>query len=73
MMGSVAALLLCFFVGLGCIPYMISGFKDVAHSCGSCGTMLAIWHRGGAPGGVEVLIHPMASGPQAPVAAGAKR
>ena len=72
-MGSLAALLLCFVVGLGCIPYLFSGFKDVAHSCGSCGTMLAIWHRSGTPGGVEVLVHPMGPGPQAPVVGGAKR
>lgn len=35
--------------------------------------MLAIWHRSGTPGGVEVLVHPMGPGPQAPVVGGAKR
>ncbi|CUS12559.1 unnamed protein product [Tuber aestivum] len=67
-----AALLLCFCIGLGCIPYMSTLFKDVAHSCGNCGTVLAIWHRSGTPGGAEVLAHAMVSGPPAPVTGGVK-
>ncbi|KAH0609284.1 uncharacterized protein H6S33_012770 [Morchella sextelata] len=45
----------CSFSCLGCIPYMISGLKDVKHSCASCGTTLAVWHRSG--GGTDVLAH----------------
>ncbi|RPA99440.1 hypothetical protein L873DRAFT_1683845 [Choiromyces venosus 120613-1] len=62
-----AALLLCIVACLGCIPYLITGLKDVAHSCGNCGTMLAIWHRSGTPGGAEVLVYAQAPAP--PVAA----
>ncbi|PWW80498.1 hypothetical protein C7212DRAFT_308166 [Tuber magnatum] len=67
-----SALLLCFCVGLGCIPYMSSSFKDVVHSCGNCGTMLAVWHRSGSPGAAEVLVHAMAPAPPAPVTGGVK-
>ncbi|KAG0127044.1 hypothetical protein HOY82DRAFT_568665 [Tuber indicum] len=67
-----AALLLCFVASLGCIPYMFNAFKDVAHSCASCRTMLAVWHRSGSPGAVEVLVHPMASVQQVPVKGGVK-
>ncbi|KAJ5635925.1 LPS-induced tumor necrosis factor alpha factor [Penicillium longicatenatum] len=41
------AALLCFCCCLGCIPYIISGLKDVDHSCGKCGVKLACWHNSG--------------------------
>ncbi|KAL0633929.1 hypothetical protein Q9L58_007171 [Maublancomyces gigas] len=47
----------CFTLCLGCIPYLISGLKDVQHTCGNCGALLAIWHRSG--GGVDVVAHQM--------------
>jgi len=37
----------CLFLGLGCIPYFITSFKDVRHNCGHCGALLATWHRSG--------------------------
>ncbi|TFK34981.1 LITAF-like zinc ribbon domain-containing protein, partial [Crucibulum laeve] len=37
----------CIFLGLGCIPYLMNDTKDVRHSCGSCGALLATWQRGG--------------------------
>lgn len=40
---------------LGCVPYLIGSLKDVTHSCGNCGTTLAVWHRGG--GGVDVMAY----------------
>ncbi|SLM39568.1 LPS-induced tumor necrosis factor alpha factor [Lasallia pustulata] len=41
------ALGFCCFTLLFCIPYMINSFKDVSHHCGSCGVLLATWHRSG--------------------------
>lgn len=41
------ALCVCLFTGLGCIPYLLSGTKDIRHNCGHCGTLLATWLRGG--------------------------
>ncbi|QSZ29780.1 hypothetical protein DSL72_004297 [Monilinia vaccinii-corymbosi] len=41
------ALLCCAVTCLGCIPYLVSGLKDVEHKCGHCGALLAIWHRSG--------------------------
>jgi len=41
------AALLCFFLLLGCIPYMMTEMKDVAHRCSKCGALLATWHRSG--------------------------
>ncbi|CAG8961049.1 hypothetical protein HYFRA_00002590 [Hymenoscyphus fraxineus] len=48
-------------VGLCCltwffcwVPYVVDGFKNVDHSCGSCGVLLATWHRSG---GVDVHQH----------------
>ncbi|KAF7888735.1 uncharacterized protein EAF02_003276 [Botrytis sinoallii] len=41
------ALLCCAVTCLGCIPYLISGLKDVEHKCGHCGALLAVWHRSG--------------------------
>lgn len=52
---SLWAFCLCFWCCLGCIPYLISDLQDVKHSCGNCGTLLAIWRRGG--GGVQVMVH----------------
>ncbi|CAG8976456.1 hypothetical protein HYALB_00008046 [Hymenoscyphus albidus] len=34
---------LCLF----CIPYFSSWFKDMEHRCGSCGAVVAIYHRTG--------------------------
>ncbi|EJD35107.1 hypothetical protein AURDEDRAFT_154940 [Auricularia subglabra TFB-10046 SS5] len=31
----------------GFVPYLIDGTKDKKHFCGSCGTLLAVWHRSG--------------------------
>jgi len=41
------ALILCFFTGHGCIPYLMSWSKDVRHTCSHCGTHLATWKRSG--------------------------
>jgi len=41
------ALVLCFFTGHGCIPYLMAWSKDVRHACGHCGTHLATWKRSG--------------------------
>lgn len=48
------ALAVCVFTCLGCIPYCISGFKDVEHKCSNCGVRLAMWHRSGR---TEVLMY----------------
>lgn len=34
---------------------MLSSVKDVKHSCGNCGELLAVWHRSG--GGVDIVAH----------------
>jgi transcription elongation factor Elf1 len=44
----------CFFLCLGCIPYMMNSLKDVQHKCGRCGVLLATYHRSG---NTEVHIH----------------
>ncbi|KKY25982.1 putative lipopolysaccharide-induced transcription factor regulating tumor necrosis factor [Diplodia seriata] len=44
----------CICLCLGCIPYLISGTKDVQHKCGKCGVLLATWHRSGS---TEVHMH----------------
>jgi len=43
----VSALLCCLCLCLGCVPYIATWFKDVDHKCGSCGGLLAVWHRSG--------------------------
>jgi len=48
------ALAACVVACLGCIPFLMTGTKDVMHYCGSCGTRLALWHRSGR---IEVLAH----------------
>ena len=48
------ALGVCLLTCLGCIPYCISGTKDVDHKCGNCGVTLATWHRSGR---TEVKMH----------------
>jgi len=53
----VCGILLCLFIGLGCLPYIGTGTKDVEHRCGNCGVLLAKWHRSGA---TEVLAHTIA-------------
>jgi len=52
---STMALLLCLTTCLCCIPYLATWFKDVRHSCGRCGALLAVWHRSGR---VEIMAHP---------------
>ncbi|KAA8903577.1 LITAF-like zinc ribbon domain-containing protein [Sphaerosporella brunnea] len=47
------ALIFCFLICAPCIPYVVKSFKDVQHSCGSCGVPLALWHKSG---GVDILI-----------------
>ncbi|KAH7410853.1 LITAF-like zinc ribbon domain-containing protein [Cadophora sp. MPI-SDFR-AT-0126] len=49
-----SALLCCCCLCLGCIPYLASWFKDCEHKCGSCGALLAVWHRSGR---TEVMAH----------------
>jgi len=45
----------CCLTGLFCfVPYMMNSLKDVQHRCGSCGTLLATWHKSGQ---VEQHIH----------------
>jgi len=45
----------CCLTGFLCfIPYMMNSLKDVQHRCGSCGTLLATWHKSGQ---VETHIH----------------
>ena len=44
----------CCLLCAPCIPYLVKSFKDVKHSCGSCGVPLALWHKSG---GVDVLLH----------------
>jgi len=41
--GAVICLVFC----LGCIPYLMTGLKDVNHKCGHCGVLLATWKRSG--------------------------
>ncbi|KAK3174732.1 hypothetical protein OEA41_001978 [Lepraria neglecta] len=41
------ALVLCVCIGLGCVPYLINGLKDVNHKCGNCGVFLATWKKSG--------------------------
>ncbi|KAL2069871.1 hypothetical protein VTL71DRAFT_14550 [Oculimacula yallundae] len=48
------AALCCFCLCLGCIPYMVSSLKDCEHKCGSCGALLACWHRSGR---TDVIAH----------------
>ncbi|KAF2486878.1 LITAF-like zinc ribbon domain-containing protein [Neohortaea acidophila] len=46
---------LCCLTGVCCwIPYVMNGMKDVQHRCGSCGMLLATWHKSGH---VEVHAH----------------
>ncbi|APA10071.1 hypothetical protein sscle_05g048410 [Sclerotinia sclerotiorum 1980 UF-70] len=47
------AILCCAVTCLGCIPYLVSGLKDVEHKCGHCGALLAVWHRSGR---LEVVV-----------------
>ncbi|TFK45021.1 LITAF-like zinc ribbon domain-containing protein [Crucibulum laeve] len=42
----------CIFLCLGCIPYLITATMNVRHNCGSCGALLATWHRSG-----RVVVH----------------
>ncbi|KAH6713917.1 LITAF-like zinc ribbon domain-containing protein [Leptodontidium sp. MPI-SDFR-AT-0119] len=49
-----SALLCCCCLCLGCVPYLASWFKDCEHKCGSCGALLAVWHRSGR---TEVMAH----------------
>jgi len=51
------ALAFCCCIGLCCIPYCVSGMKDVEHHCSSCGTLLATYKRGS---GTEVHAGPQA-------------
>jgi len=45
----------CCLTGLFCfVPYMMNSLKDVQHRCGSCGTLLATWHKSGQ---IEQHIH----------------
>ncbi|OAL36114.1 hypothetical protein AYO20_04528 [Fonsecaea nubica] len=45
----------CCLTGLLCfIPYLMNSLKDVQHRCGSCGVLLATWHKSGV---VEVHMH----------------
>ena len=44
---SLWAALACVFACLGCVPYLITGLKDVQHKCGRCGVLLAEWHKSG--------------------------
>jgi lipopolysaccharide-induced tumor necrosis factor-alpha factor len=44
----------CCFLGLGCIPFLMTSLKDVDHFCGHCGYKLATWHRSGR---VDVFAH----------------
>ncbi|KAH7065650.1 LITAF-like zinc ribbon domain-containing protein, partial [Auriculariales sp. MPI-PUGE-AT-0066] len=30
-----------------CIPFLVNSFKDVLHTCSSCGVPLAVYHRSG--------------------------
>ncbi|KAH7097893.1 LITAF-like zinc ribbon domain-containing protein [Auriculariales sp. MPI-PUGE-AT-0066] len=48
------AVILGVLFGFCCIPYLVDGFKDVRHTCSSCGVPLAIYHRSG---NLEVLAH----------------
>ncbi|TVY51926.1 Lipopolysaccharide-induced tumor necrosis factor-alpha factor-like protein, partial [Lachnellula suecica] len=46
---------LCLLTGFFCfLPYLMDGFKNIDHNCGSCGVLLATWHKNG---GVEVHQH----------------
>ncbi|KAK0512096.1 hypothetical protein JMJ35_005224 [Cladonia borealis] len=38
---------ICLVFLLGCIPYLMTGLKDVNHKCGHCGVLLATWKRSG--------------------------
>jgi lipopolysaccharide-induced tumor necrosis factor-alpha factor len=31
----------------GWVPYVMDNLKDAEHRCGSCGALLAKWHRNG--------------------------
>ncbi|EXJ67501.1 uncharacterized protein A1O5_09514 [Cladophialophora psammophila CBS 110553] len=45
----------CCLTGLLCfVPYLMNSLKDVQHRCGSCGVLLATWHKSGV---VEVHMH----------------
>ncbi|KAK3936405.1 LITAF-like zinc ribbon domain-containing protein [Diplogelasinospora grovesii] len=46
------AALMCFFFCAGCIPYLMTGSKDVQHRCSRCQALLATWHRSG-----HTLVH----------------
>jgi len=60
MMAAVFATFLC------CLfPYFSTIYKDVVHSCGSCGAKLAVWH------GSERLEIIAKEGGTGPAAAGA--
>jgi len=49
----VALALYCFTGCLCWIPYVVSGMQDVVHSCPSCQTRIAVFHRSGR---TEVLV-----------------
>jgi len=49
-----AGITFCFTGCLCFIPYMMNSLKDVQHRCGSCGTLLATWHKSGQ---VETHMH----------------
>ncbi|KAL4913308.1 LITAF-like zinc ribbon domain-containing protein [Aspergillus aurantiobrunneus] len=46
------AALLCCCACVGCIPYLMATFKDMNHSCGKCGNLLATYHGSG-----HVVVH----------------
>ena len=29
------------------VPYLVDGWKNMNHYCGSCGVLMATWHRSG--------------------------
>lgn len=49
--------ILCLFVCLGPIAYLVDDWKDVNHFCSGCNTLLAMFHRSS---GSEVKAYPMA-------------
>jgi lipopolysaccharide-induced tumor necrosis factor-alpha factor len=52
-LASLWAAVLCFFCGLGCIPYLLNDLKDVEHSCSNCGAHLATYYKSG---GTEPMV-----------------
>ena len=67
---NLSALVMCCCCCLGCIPYMMTWFKDAVHKCSSCGVNLARYTRSDGtilctlPVAAPAMVPPPAAQPQ---------